>query len=132
MSSVLARRSGTKRAYPVKAAATIAACVPVFLTAGIASDFDGADGTSKFAGVSTFAVDNSAGAVGAVKVEVEGGSDLIAFANAGDVVAASVGVTAYFTDAYTVSIDSDTDSRPIAGWISEVSDGLVWVRSSII
>ncbi|MGU3163589.1 hypothetical protein [Vibrio cholerae] len=55
----------------------------------------------------------------------------IAFLNSGDVVNSSVGSTAYFTDATSVSIDSDTDSRPIAGTITQLDGDLVWISPAV-
>ncbi len=131
MSSVLARRAGIKRAYPVAASTKIGACVAVLLAAsGYAVPYASADGTSKFCGVSTFEKDNSAGTAGAMTVEVE--HQEIAFLNAGDITVAHVGTTVYFTDGYTVSIDSDTDARPIAGTVTQIEDDLVWVSPAVV
>ncbi|MCE7638382.1 hypothetical protein LZT07_13740 [Vibrio fluvialis] len=128
MSSVFARRSGIKRGYPMKASTKIGAVVAVFLSNGLAVPFAAADGTSQFAGVSTFERDNQ-GADGEMAIEVE--HQEIAFLNSGDVVNSSVGSTAYFTDATTVSIDSDTDSRPIAGTITQLDGDLVWISPAV-
>ncbi len=130
MSSVLARRIGVKRAYPVAATTKIASVIAVFLAStGYAVPFTSADGTSKFVGVSTFEQDNTAGAAGALTVEVD--HQETAFVNAGDVTVASVGATVYFTDGYTVSIDSDTSARPIAGTVTQIEDDLVWVSPAV-
>lgn len=130
MSSVFARRAGIKRAYPVAAATVIGAVAAVFVTsAGYAVPFASAAGTSKFCGVSTFAQDNTTGAAGDLKVEVD--HQETAFVNAGDVTVASVGSTVYFTDGYTVSIDSDTSARPIAGTVTEIDGDVVWVSPAV-
>ena len=50
---------------------------------------------------------------------------------AGDIVAADVGTTAYFVDDSTVSKSHDTNSRPIAGKIIQVDDDGVWVELGV-
>ncbi|EJG1710627.1 hypothetical protein CDB79_RS18775 [Vibrio parahaemolyticus] len=130
MSSVFARRSGLKGAYPLAAAAVVVACSPVFLTAGLAVPFASADGTSKFAGIATFNADNSAGADGELKVEVE--KQQIALLNSGDIDDSHVGTTVYFSTENSVSIDAATASRPTAGVVSEVDGDLVWVQPAVV
>lgn len=129
MSTVYARRSGAKRAYPLAAAAVLVACTPVFLSAGLAVPFASADGSSKFAGIATFNADNSAGVAGEIKVEVE--HQEFALLNAGDITQAHIGETVFFSTANTVSIDSATTSRPIAGVVTEIDDDLVWVKPAV-
>lgn len=130
MSSVYARRNGSKGAYPVAAAVVILAASPVFLQSGLAVPFGDADGDAKFAGISTFTADNQNGANGACFVEVE--KQQIALLNAGDITPAHVGSTAYFTDARSISVDSSTNTRPIAGVVSELDDDLVWVQPAVV
>ncbi|HIF5850973.1 TPA: hypothetical protein ACX3E9_000245 [Vibrio parahaemolyticus] len=130
MSSVFARRSGLKGAYPLAAAAVVAACSPVFLTAGLAVPFASADGTSKFAGIATFNADNSTGADGELKVEVE--KQQIALLNSGDIDDSHVGTTVYFSAENSVSIDDSAASRPTAGVVSEVDGDLVWVQPAVV
>ncbi len=129
MSAVLARRAGIKRAYPVKGSVHISACVAVLLTAGLATAYADADGTSQFVGVSTFEKDNREGVDGALTVEVE--HQEIAFANSGDINFGDVGSTVYFTDAATVSVDSNVNARPIAGTVTEIDGSLVWISPAI-
>lgn len=62
------------------------------------------------------------GADGELWVEVE--HQEFALVNSGDVVNASVGSTAYFASATSVSIDSSTDSRPVAGIITQLEGDL--------
>ncbi|EPZ5427302.1 hypothetical protein ABMX73_01920 [Vibrio vulnificus] len=128
MSSVYARRAGIKRAYPMKASVKIGAVNPVFLLAGLAVPFASADGTAKFAGIATFEKDN-VGANGELWVEVE--HQEFALVNSGDVVNASVGSTAYFASATSVSIDSSTNARPIAGTITQLEGDLVWISPAV-
>ncbi|MGL0943360.1 hypothetical protein ACSTDY_13790 [Vibrio vulnificus] len=129
MSSVFARRAGIKRAYPMQANTKIGAVFAVFLESGLAVPFTAATGAAKFVGVSTFERDNVGGAAGELWTEVE--HQEFALLNAGDIVNASVGSTAYFTDAVTVSLDSDTNNRPIAGTITQVDGELVWISPAV-
>lgn len=130
MSQVYAKRAGMMRGYPVAAATVIAACSPVFLTAGIAVGYDDADETSQFAGIAVRPADNSDGAVGAAVVELD--HQEIALMNAGDIGNDSVGSDAFFTDAVTVSIDSATDTLPKAGTITQLEGDLVWIKPAIV
>lgn len=129
MTAVFARRSGAKRGYPVAAAAVLLAFAPVFLTAGFAVPFASADGTSKFAGVATFNVDNKAGANGESKVEVE--HQEFALINTGDITDAHIGSTVYFDTETSASIDSSSSSRPIAGVVTEIDSDMVWVAPAV-
>lgn len=128
MSSVLARRAGIKRGYPMKAGTKIRAVVAVFLASGLAVPFADATGTSKFVGVSTFERDN-VGADGELIIEVE--HQEFALLNSGDITFDHVGSEAYFTDEYNVSIDSDTNARPIAGTITQLEGELVWISPAV-
>lgn len=130
MSAVYTRRSGAKRSYPLAAAAVLLACNPVFLTAGFAVPFAAADGTSKFVGITTFDADNTTGANGEIKVEVQ--HQECSLLNSGDIDETHVGETVYFTDDATVSSDSSTHSRPIAGVVTELDDNLVWVKPAVV
>lgn len=123
----IAKRITKRRAYPVKAATVIAACEPVLLASGYLTPVSGGVGTC--VGVAEILVDNTTGANGDIQAPVEAGEHK--FANAGDVVAASVGATAYFVDASTVSIDDDTASRPAAGSITQVDADGVWVELGV-
>ncbi len=129
MTAVFARRSGVKRGYPVAAAAVLLACAPVFLTAGFAVPFASAVGTSKFAGVATFNVDNKAGANGEGKVEVE--HQEFALINTADITETHIGSTVYFDTETSVSIDSSSSSRPIAGVVTEIDSDMVWIMPAV-
>jgi hypothetical protein len=91
--------------------------------------FATADGTSKFAGIATFDADNSNGANGEMKVEVE--HQEFSLSNSGDIDESHIGETVYFTDDATVSSDSSADTRPIAGVVTELDDGFVWVKPAV-
>jgi len=131
MSTLLARRSSRKRHYGVKAGKSIDGCVAVFLVAGIACAFADApaNDTAKFVGVSTLPADNKDGANGEVKVEVE--HEEIFFANAGDITEAHIGSKSYFSAINTLSISHNTNSRQVAGTITQVNDNGVWVLPEI-
>lgn len=124
----IAKRFTGKRAYPAKANSVLAGNLVVLLAAGLAIPVDGAAATAKCAGVATFSVDNTGGADGAVRVEVEVGEHK--FVNA-DIVVADVGETAYFVDARTVSSDDDTGARPAAGKIVQVDEDGVWIEIGV-
>ncbi|SHO58793.1 hypothetical protein [Vibrio quintilis] len=126
MSSVYARRSGTKRGYPVKASTTIQASEPVFLLAGFAVPLAGADDSAKFCGVSTFVVESS-GVDGEMTVEVE--HQQFALKNGGDIAPADVGEMAYFSDIYTVTKDST--AHPAAGTIAQLEGDWVWIIPAV-
>ncbi|CCN69782.1 conserved exported hypothetical protein [Vibrio nigripulchritudo SFn118] len=129
MSTVYARRSGDKRAYPVAAAVILVASAPVFLSAGLAVPFAAADGNSKFAGIATFDTDNSRGLAGERKAEVE--HQEFALLNNGDILYTHIGATVYFTSDTAVSVSSATNSRPIAGVVTELDDDIVWVQPAV-
>jgi len=120
---MIAKRLGYKHAHPVAAATTISSGQPCLLASGYLTTVLAA---GVCVGLATLGVDNSTGAAGALQAEVEVGE--FKFTNAGDVVLASVGSTAYFSDANTVSLDSATDTRATAGTITQVDDDGVWVR----
>lgn len=123
----LAEREGRKRAYPVKAGAVINSNTPAVLVSGYLTTVDVLTGLS--AGVTTFEVDNSAGADGAVLAEVVAGEHK--FSNAGDISAANVGQTAYFVTDSQVSISDATSTRNAAGKITQVDGNGVWVHTGV-
>ena len=123
----LAEREGRKRAYPVKAGAVISSNTPTVLVSGYLTTVDVLTGLS--AGVTTFEVDNSAGADGAVLAEVVTGEHK--FSNAGDIAAANVGQTAYFVTDSQVSISDATATRNAAGKITQVEGNGVWVFTGV-
>ena len=126
---VVAKRAGNKRAYPVKSSQYIAGNVVAFLAAGLALPFVAASASDICAGVSTIGVDNSQGADGAERIEVDVGE--FKLRNSGDITHAHVGSKAYFVDADTLSIDHATNSRPTAGDITQVDDNGVWVKLGV-
>lgn len=120
------KRAGDLRAYPVKAAIALALAEPLVLDAGYGTNVLGA-GTC--VGLTTMPADNSTGANGELWVEVQVGEHK--FVNSGDITVADVAGTAYLVDGNSVSIDSDTDSRSIAGTITQVDADGVWVHVGV-
>lgn len=84
--------------------------------------------TLKGDGVARATVDNSAGAAGAARVEVEKG--VFRFDNlAGDAVTiADIGGSAYVVDDQTVARTNGANTRSVAGTIVDVDAQGVWVR----
>lgn len=131
MSNVLANRQGRLRGYPVKAAIVIASSSLVLFDAtGYAIPQASAPGTAKLLGVSTHQADNTDGAAGAIKVEVN--HDEVFLLNSGDVTKTHVGTKVYLSDTNKVSIDSNTNAHPAAGTVTQVDDDGVWVKPEIV
>lgn len=124
----IAKRHSVKRAYPVAGSQSLEPNSVVFLAAGYAVAFASAVAANPCAGVATFEVINP-GANGDIAAEVETGEHK--FANSGDVVAASVGSTAYFSDDSSVSISNGGGARKTAGKIIQVDSDGVWVNIGI-
>lgn len=125
--SIIAEREGRKRAYGVAAATTITQGLAYVLASGLlAAPAQGAT-AHKAGGIATFTVDNSNGAAGALRAEVVTGEHK--FHNAGDVVAADAGSTAYLTSGDTVTAEAGAapNLNPIAGTITQVDTDGVWV-----
>lgn len=119
-----------RRTLPVKAATKI------FKGALVAIDSSGnampagllAAGTVRVVGVAAHTVDNSAGAAGALKVEVSVGVHRFANHGADAVVAADVLADCYVLDDQTVAKTHATNTRAVAGKVQMVeSDGTVRV-----
>lgn len=110
----------------------MAAAVLIYAGALVCYDADrnatpGATATTlKGAGRAKETVDNTSGAAGDLTIEVERG--VFRFANAGDVVRANIGASAYAVDDQTVSASSATSTRSIIGIIEDVDAQGVWVR----
>jgi len=77
-------------------------------------------------------VDNTAGADGALSVEVKRGVFKFANSSAGDLIAqADAGADCYIVDDQTVAKTSATNTRSIAGKIVAVDSDGVWVNLSL-
>ncbi|MBU2967064.1 hypothetical protein Q4508_12560 [Amphritea sp. 2_MG-2023] len=124
--TAIAERLGRKRAYGVKTGVTLNANTPAVLVSGYLTSVTDGAGAGISAGVTTFEVDNSAGANGTILAEVVAGEHK--FANSGDIAVTDVGATAYFVDDAIVSASHDTNSRNPAGKIIQVDGDGVWVN----
>lgn len=118
-------RSGTRFAFPVAAGAKIHGGAIVVLDGGVAKGAITATGLVG-AGCACKSVDNTAGAAGAVTVEVSRGT--FCWSNAGDVTLAHVGGPAYAVDDQTISASSATNTRSPVGTIRDVDARGVWVE----
>jgi hypothetical protein len=79
-------------------------------------------------GKSSATYDNTGGAADAVDVEVEFGTFGWVSAGGGDAITADdVGKVCYVVDDQTVALTSDTDTRGVAGYITEYRNGEVFV-----
>lgn len=124
-----AKIDGKRFARPVAAAVKIHEGALVCLTAaGYATP--GAVATTLIAdGLAIKTVDNTGGAAGAVKVEIEKGVFRFANSAAGDLITfAEVGDDAYVVDDQTVAKTSGGATRSIAGKIVDVEAQGVWIR----
>lgn len=85
--------------------------------------------TLKAAGVAQQRVDNSAGADGALRIEVDrAGAHLFANSAAGDAITlADLGASVYIVDDQTVAKTSGSSSRSIAGKVVDVDASGVWI-----
>ncbi|EIN5959852.1 hypothetical protein LPO95_001500 [Vibrio cholerae] len=125
----IAKRFGSKRAYPQKGNTQLLSGVAVFLAAGLAVAHSAAAANSLFVGVATEFSDATGLSDGAMKVEVD--SAEIKFANVGDITPSHVGSTAYFASANKLSSNSSTNTRVPAGVITQVDDDGVWVKPGV-
>ncbi len=122
--------------------APIAANVRIFAGAAVVLDNTGAArparpavATDRSFGVAEREYNNTAGAAGALTVEVRAGVFGFRNASAGDLIAqANVGATVFWLDDDQVALTSATNTRSPAGVvvaINEGGDGLVYVRVSL-
>lgn len=134
---------------PSRGTYPIAANVQIFKGALVGIDADGrvvpgdtiANGCLSALGKASATYDNRTGSVlggaaGAVDVEVEYGTfGWVTKTGAGDDIAANdVGKVCYVVDDQTVALTSNTDTRGIAGFVSEVREGkpYVWMGPHVV
>ena len=86
--------------------------------------------TLKVAGVAQQRVDNTGGADGALRVEVDRqGAHLFANSAAGDLITlADMGATCFIVDDQTVAKTNGGATRSLAGYVVDVDAAGVWVR----
>lgn len=123
------RRDGDLFSLPVDGGSKIFAGAIVMLNAaGYA--VPGATATGQIcAGRAEDQADNTAGADGALNINVRSG--VFKFANSGDVTLTHIGDTCYIVDDQTVSISDGTSTRSAAGKVVGVESDGVWVRMGL-
>lgn len=119
----------------------VAAATTIYLGALVATLIGGsgyatnatADNTYRVVGVAAVRAENTTaagyGAAGDISVEVERG--VFPFANSSSVdavTAADVGELCYVVDNNTVARTSSGGLRPVAGYVSRIENGMVWVE----
>jgi len=121
-------RAGDVVGYPVKASVKPIQGGIAVLNAGYAAPGTTATGLIAI-GRFEETVDNTAGADGAVSVQVKRGTFKFGNSSAGDLIAqADVGADCYIVDDQTVAKTSATNTRSVAGKIIAVDADGVWVK----
>jgi hypothetical protein len=143
MAALTAQRNSAEYASPRRLIVPVAASTKIFLGSLVGVDVNGnaVPATSALVvlgraetvdhGIPGADADNSAGAAGAIKLEVLRGCfswDI----NAGDITQANIGQVAFAVDDHTVSSSSNGGARPIAGRIIalDASTGGVFIDST--
>ncbi|MDI3259689.1 MAG: hypothetical protein QJR02_08335 [Sinobacteraceae bacterium] len=127
---ITARRIGAQHEDPVAAGKVLyVGALAVLDAAGNLAPATAATGLTA-RGVVQEAVDNSAGAAGAVTGKTATG--VFRFANAGDVDRTFIGKPAYALDDQTVSSSSNANTRSVVGTIDDVDADGVWVAVGIV
>ena len=119
----------------VRVAGPAAASVTIYHHALVVMDTSGnfrpgrASTTDRAVGRAMFKVDNSAGAAGALTVEVEKGVFRFKNSTAGDAItlAAHLNALVYVVDDETVAATSNSNARVVAGRVVDVDSTGVWV-----
>lgn len=119
--------------YPARRTVDVKAATKIYSGAMVAIDSSGnampagllSGGSVRVIGVAAGTADNSAGAAGAIKVEVLVGQFKL-INNPGELVTkASVGAQCFVLDDQTVSLTNGTSTRPPAGIVQQVdTDGV--------
>jgi hypothetical protein len=112
--------------YPVKASTKIYQGSLVVLNAGFAAPGSTATGLIAV-GRAKATVDNSAGADGALFVDVEEGIYKWVNASGDPILAANVGAVCYITDDQTVNITAT--GKSVAGRCVKLETGFAWVKT---
>jgi hypothetical protein len=136
MTALAADRSTAQRRAWGDRNLPVAANVKIWLAAMVSVDSSGllrparATATDRVVGVSRMRADNTGGAASAISCEIE--SDWVyAMANSGGgdaITLADVGKDCYAVDDQTVALTSDTNARPRAGKVWNVTEAGVWVK----
>jgi len=122
-------RSGDHRSFPVKSATKIYAGALVCIDSS-GRAVPGTTATGLVAvGRAPSLVDNSAGADGDLRIEVERGIFRFDNSAAGDAIAVTdIGATVYVVDDHTVAKTSATSTRSAAGTVFDVDALGVWIK----
>ena len=120
------RREGDGFAYAVGASVKIFAGAIVALNATGYATPGAVATTLKSRGIAQELADNSAGADGAITVDVRRG--VFRVGNDGTVTIADIGNDAYIVDDQTVADNNGTGTRSVAGKIVDVDADGVWVE----
>jgi hypothetical protein len=124
------KRAGTNISLPMAAATVVfgGGLVSVLTANGNACPAGTASSTRAL-GVAKATVDNSDGAGGALRVELDTGVFRFKNSSAGDLIArADIGQPCYIVDDETVAKTDNGGAREIAGAIVDVDDQGVWVN----
>jgi len=123
------RRGGDRFSRPVEAATKIYLGGLTCLNAAGNAVPGSVSTTLKADGVCTTTVDNTAGAAGALTVEVRPGIYRFDNSAAGDLIDQTCILTnCYIVDDHTVAKTSGTSTRSVAGLVMDVDATGVWVR----
>ncbi|HRD86152.1 MAG TPA: hypothetical protein PLF63_13390, partial [Rubrivivax sp.] len=123
------RRDGRRLSLPVAAATKLFAGSIVCVNASNLAVKGAVSTTLKAAGVAVAQADNSAGAAGDIRVEVERGLWLMANSASTDQIAlADIGASCYIVDDQTVAKTNGSSTRSVAGIVRDVDAAGVWVE----
>lgn len=123
------RRDGKRLSLPVAASTKLFAGSIVCVNTSNLAVKGAVSTTLKAAGVAIEQADNSAGAAGAIRVEVERGVFLMANSSAGDLIALQdIGSTCFIVDDQTVAKTNGSSTRSAAGIVRDVDASGVWVE----
>lgn len=127
------RRAGSNISLPVAAATVVylGGLVSVLAANGNACP-GGTASSTRALGVAKETADNSDGAGGDIRVEVETGVFRFANSSAADLIARTeIGLDCYIVDDQTVAKTDNSGAREVAGVVVDVDDQGVWVRVGV-
>ena len=123
------KRTGKHLSLPVAAATRIYAGALVCVNTSNLAVNGATSATLKAAGVAKEQVDNTAGAAGDLRIEVERGTFQFANSAAGDLIALQdIGSTCFIVDNQTVAKTNGSSTRSAAGVVRDVDASGVWVE----
>ena len=123
------KRTGKHLSLPVAAATRIYAGALVCVNTSNVAVNGAVSTTLKAAGVAKEQVDNTNGAAGDLRIEVERGVFQFANSASGDLIALQdIGSTCFIVDNQTVAKTNGTSTRSAAGVVRDVDASGVWVE----